>query len=340
MQTNLESLLLDILVDMNIYNPIQVLRYWFFSAYLIMAVSCKLMPHSDKVAAEIDRTRVYRLLLNPAADSKYPYEISTRSEYNFEVEGRKMDNLTKVNAAVVYNISKDSTGDFVIHIQYDKLHVYSKNGDSESDLDAANAANSGDPVEILLGGLKEANIVAKVSPAGEVRSVSGFREIYNKYVNPLPAANTYQLTPAIKQRWDNLVGEQLINKNMEQLFRIFPDSAVHIGDKWQLSSKEKGDIVLNTATSFTLTGIQDQTAFLESEGQLSSDSVTQFMGNTVTTDLKGKQKGEYQVDTKTGMMLSATVSVTAEGTLQVMGRDVPLTINSQVKIERIKMARN
>lgn len=291
------------------------------------------MPNSDKVAAEYDPTRVYQLRLNPPAGSKYHYDISSGSNYKFEVDDKKIDNLSKVNASVLYTIDTDSTGDFVFHVQYDKILVYTKNGDAESDLDAANAANSIDPVERLLGGLKEANIVAKISPAGAVRSVSGFTEMYNKYVSPLPASNVYQ-SNIVKQRWDNLIGEEMINKNMEQLFRIFPDSAVHIGDKWKLSSRQKGEIALNTTNSFTLKGIKDQTAFLESEGAIASDSVTQFMGNTVTSNLKGQQKGEFQVDTRTGMLLSATVNVTVEGTLQVMGRDVPLTINSQVKMQQ------
>ncbi|GGB08977.1 DUF6263 family protein [Puia dinghuensis] len=91
---------------------------------------------------------------------------------------------------------------------------------------------------------------------------------------------------------------------------------------------------MKIVNSFTLTDIHDQTAFIESEGIITSDSATQFMTYNVTTGLKGEQKGEYQVDSKTGMLLSATVNVTVEGTLQVIGRDIPLTMRSQVKMER------
>lgn len=297
------------------------------------AVSCKIMPNSDRVFADVDRTKVYRLKLDPAAGSKYHYDISSRSDFNFKAVDKKIDNHSKVNASVDYVINKDSAGDFVIRIQYDKIHVYSKNGDVESDMDAANAAGSVDPVEKLLGELKTANIVAILSPTGEVRSVSGFKDMYDHYMAQTATANVYQMN-IVKERWNHAVGDELINKNMEQLFRIFPDSAVLIGDKWRLNSSQKGELGLKTANSFTLTDIHDQTAFIESEGTITSDSVTQFMSYTVTTDLKGEQKGKYQLDTKTGMMLSATVNVTVEGTLQVMGRDIPLTIRSQVKMER------
>jgi hypothetical protein len=188
---------------------------------------------------------------------------------------------------------------------------------------------------VLLGGLRTANIVAVVSPTGQVRSVSGFKDMYDRYVSQSATANPFELN-AVKERWNHTVGDELVNKNMEQLFRIFPDSAVHIGDKWQQApSSQKGELGLKPTNTFTLTDIHDHTAFIESQGTITSDSTaTQFMGYSVTTDLKGKQTGEYQVDTKTGMLLSATINVNVEGTLQAMGREIPLTIENEVKIKR------
>ena len=86
--------------------------------------------------------------------------------------------------------------------------------------------------------------------------------------------------------------------------------------------------------SFTLTDIRDQTAFIESEGTITSDSVSKYMGNDVATDLKGEQKGEFQVETRTGMLVSARVTATVKGTLQVMDREIPLTIETSLKMDR------
>jgi hypothetical protein len=300
--------------------------------------SCKIGVNPDRLAANADPSKVYRLMLEPPAGSKYYFKVSSRSDYHFTAGDKKIDNLSKVDAFVYYTFSRDSAGDYVINVQYDKVHVYSKNGDEESDLDAANAGSSGDAVEQLLGGLRTANIVAVVSPSGQVRSVSGFKEMYDRYVSQSATANPYQLN-AVKERWNHTVGDELVNKNMEQLFRIFPDSAVHVGDKWQLGAGGgRGELGLKTINSFTLTEIRDNTAFIESEGAITSDSAaTPFMGNNVTTNLKGKQSGEYQLDTKTGMVVSATVKVNVEGTLEAMGREIPLSLETTVKIERQKL---
>jgi Family of unknown function (DUF6263) len=297
-------------------------------------LSCKIGSSSDRLAAENDPTRVYRLRLSPPAGAKYYYDVSSRSDYNFTAQDKKIENLSKVDVGVYYTFNKDSAGDQVIRIQYDKIHVFSKNGDDVSDLDAANASGSIDPVEQLLGGLRTANIVAVVSPTGQVRSVSGFKYMYDQYVSQSATVNPFALN-AVKERWNHTMGDELVNKNMEQLFRIFLDSAVHVGDKWQLGSAVRGELGLKTNNSFTLTEIRDHTAFIESSGAITADSAaTQFMGYNVTTNLTGKQTGEYQVDTKTGMVLSATVTVNVEGTLETMGREIPLTIESEVKMKR------
>jgi len=308
-------------------------KFLFLAFLLAGACSCKLQPNSDRLAGEYAGARTFQLRLNPPAGSNYSYDITSRSEYKFEAGDKKIDNRSKVDASVVYLIDKDSTGNFVFRIRYDKVHIYSKNGDAESDLDAANASNSVDPVEQLLGSLRDANIVATLGPTGEVKSVSGFREMYDRFMAQFRTANAYQIA-TVKQRWESTVGNELIHKNMDQLFRIFPDSAVHIGDKWHLNSKQKSEFGLNTAMSFTLTDIRDQTAFIESEGTITSDSVSKYMGNDVATDLKGEQKGEFQVETRTGMLVSARVTATVKGTLQVMDREIPLTIETSLKMDR------
>ena len=58
-------------------------------------------------------------------------------------------------------------------MKYDKIHLYTKKGDTETDLDADNAGLTADPTEKMLGILKSANILATVGPMGAVKSASG-----------------------------------------------------------------------------------------------------------------------------------------------------------------------
>jgi hypothetical protein len=109
---------------------------------------------------------------------------------------------------------------------------------------------------------------------------------------------------------------------------------VHIGDKWKLFSNEKSDISFNVKNFYTLKEINDGVASIESNGEIASDSTdTNLMGYNVTTDLKGQQQGEYAMDIKTGMLMHCKITAAIKGTIQMMGREIPIEIEMNVKID-------
>ncbi|HZE85249.1 MAG TPA: DUF6263 family protein [Puia sp.] len=298
----------------------------------LAAVSCKTRPGADRQYAAGDENGIYRLRLNPANGSKYHYEISNESEFKLEINDKKVDNQSRRDVGVYYQVTKDTAGNFILAIRYDKIHIYTKQNDAETEMDAANAANSLEPAEKMLGLLTGAELVATVTPLGEVKSVNGYKELESKIMAGFDERDTYGKAKAQGQ-WDKLVGEELIGRNMDQLFKIFPDSAVHVGDKWSLNSRQKGEIGINSRTSYTLQEIHNETAVIVSEGELTSDSTATMMGYNVTTDLKGRQKGEYQMEARSGMLKSATITADIEGTITAAGKEIPVVIKSSVKLK-------
>jgi hypothetical protein len=308
-------------------------KYFFIYGVAACALSCRIQPNSDRKYLEGDATKAYTLRLNPPIGSKFYYGISSQSEFSLEVSDKKVDKENKTNAGIYYTLNKDSAGDLVMGMQYDKIHIHSKDGDNESDMDAANAAGSSDVVEKLLGSLKEAGITVTMSPTGVVRSVSGLKEMEDRLLAQVSSISSPEKN-AMKGKLDKLIGEELVGRSMDQMFRIFPDSGIHIGDKWERDSRQKGEIVLTSRNSYTLQAIRDGVAYIDSEGAITSDSVTNYMGYDVATDLKGQQRGEYQLEMRTGMLLNATLTAKIEGSLQLLGRDIPVTIRNSVKIDR------
>jgi len=43
--------------------------------------------------------------------------------------------------------------------------------------------------------------------------------------------NTRQM---VENQWNQVVGEGLIKKNIDDLFKVFPGRAIHIGDTWKV----------------------------------------------------------------------------------------------------------
>jgi hypothetical protein len=116
---------------------------------------------------------------------------------------------------------------------------------------------------------------------------------------------------------------------MEQLFYLFPASAIRVGETWTIESKQKGDIQFDVVTTYTLQNVRDGIAFIESDGTMTNDkNATVVMGQTVTGNLSGKQEGNYQVDVVSGMLLTSEIHSTVKGTLQIIGREVPVVVKN------------
>jgi hypothetical protein len=311
---------------------------------LFFVISCKIQPASNRHNDDNNPNRVYHLRLNPTIGSQYTYTVTRSTEFELEVDGMKVDNKNQSKIEVTCTIVKDSAGDFLLNIAYNKIHLYSKNGDTEQEMeeDADKAEGSTDAVEKMLGILKGANLQAVVSATGQIKSMQGDEEIRNKLMARFSPGDTNAKTIA-SQQWDQQVKEGLLENNMEQLFKEFPDSAVHVGDRWKLSSIQQEQIDLANKASCQLKEIVDGTAVIHSEGEISCDHSAGIMNGTpYTADLRGEEESDLAMETSTGMLLSSTSASEIAGTISSMGRNIPVTINISTKLEghRVKYEPN
>jgi Family of unknown function (DUF6263) len=304
-------------------------------AFLIL--SCMNQSNSGRNYGGLNENKVYRLHLNPGAGSEYFYNISNESQVNLEVNGKKANNQNKSTIRVHFNINKDSSRNFLMEMKYEKIHVYSKNGDKEMDLDADQGVASIDPVEKMLGYLKTADIKAVISPSGEVKSVSGYKELGAKIMGSVNSSDAYARN-IMQSQWDQMVGEGMIKNNMTRLFKIFPDSAVQVGDKWNLNSRQSVGLGINSQTLYILKKIDSGLATIVSTAEINGDSTsTKYMGYDVTTDITGDGRGEYEIDINSGMLLKASMTINATGTIQMMGREIPVAIEVTIKMNGKKV---
>ena len=300
----------------------------------IFFISCKTHPSSDRNYA--GDGKVYKLRIDPLSGSKYQYQISSGSVLNMEVDSKPVENIKKADVTINYGIDKDSLGDFVLNITYDKIHVYTKSNDQVTDINAENA-NSVDPMERLLAAVKAGEIIATVNKIGEVKTMNGFTEIASKI---LSEASTISLPDKqqVQQQWKSVVEQGMVKKNIDQLFKMFPDSAIHIGDRWRMTSEDEAGISFAIKNVYTLRSIKDGIADIESQGEITSDKTsTLLMGVDVVAELTGQQQGSYSMDVRTGMLVDCKMSADIEGKIQMMGRDIPVKISTSVKMNGRKI---
>ena len=95
-------------------------------------------------------------------------------------------------------------------------------------------------------------------------------------------------------------------------------------------------VIKNT---YKLKAINSEIALIQSSAKISNDnSPMNFQGlNNVTASIEGEQEAEYEMEAKTGMLISCNIITNVSGTVQVMGREVPIKIKTVVTIKGKKI---
>ena len=314
-----------------------------FPAYLLLCLSfltsCQTQQRGNTDSDKFDAGKTIRLRLNPATGSGYYYDIVNETDIDVEVDNKKVDSHNKTEAGVTYSINVDSAGNYLFSSVYDKLHISSQKGDIKTELDATNGSISPNPVERMLGMLKDATINVTITPMGNVIDMSGYKEIGEKLISGF---SKYDIAgrKAAREEWETNIGNGLIKKNFDQLFKIFPDSAVHLGDTWKLIYREQGDLSYNVTGQYKLKAINAEIAVIESTGKIStSENSTNALKleGSPSANLTGNQSAEFEIETKTGMVINCRIKTALEGTIVTLGREVPVKAKMTVKVSGKKI---
>jgi hypothetical protein len=272
--------------------------------------------------------------LKPTIGSSYYYDIANKTDISLEAEGKTVKTVNHSTVGVDYKIGQDSSGNFVYTIRYDKIRIHTEKGDEVTDADAANASQAFTPLEKMLGTLKEATITATVDSSGTIIAVSGYEELGAKLIETI-----YSADPTVKRsaylQFEKVVGDGIVKQNMEQFFMFFPDSAIHVGDTWNISSRQKGELPMNVNTRYTLESINDNIAIITAQAKLKSDGgASSIVGySNAVAELEGTQEGQLQVDMQSGMLISSETDSEIGGSIQLMGREIPLTVRNSIRLK-------
>ena len=299
---------------------------------LLCLVACQLDSQKNNRTSK----EAFKFAINPSITLEHAYDIENETEFETEVDGKEVRNVTKSTIGAVYKMRRDSLDNYIIDITYDKILLHTKNGQEETELSADNGTYSVNPVEKLLGHLKGAKLTAVLNQKGETKEIRGYKELGDKIMASF-AKDDIQGKAMAQKQWEGMMRQQLVDNNLGQLFKIFPDSLVHVGDQWKITTQQKEHFNLKVDNTYILEEIDDKIASIRVTGKIQSDNNSASLsGYQIATDLSGEQKGEYKVDLATGMPIKSVLESITEGKIHTMGREVPIKIENKVTIQRRK----
>jgi len=277
--------------------------------------SCK---NSDAPAGSV-------LKFNLEKNKQYDYEIV------WDMDQKVMDRDNKINLLAGYSFEVTEEKDKIKTLRgvYKSFRLYMKIMDMEMDIDTdkpvdtiSEGENKGDQMSMMkkiFTGIKGKIFTMKVDEEGNVLSVSGFDEIINSMIDSAGVNEDMKLQ--MKVSLMDQFNEQELKNQFAQVFMIFPNKSVKVGDSWQKKYLMSGKMPANFSTTYTVKQIEGN--------QVTLDAKTAIAPAGGEMEVKGEQTGTLLVDSKTGLVLHAEFNQDME----TKTGDFQITIHSKGKIK-------
>ena len=296
---------------------------------LIFFTACKFVPADDsKNETYLKEGPAFNVLLNPENGSTYRYTVSNKTDVEAEVNEQEVVSKNYSDMVISYAVGRDTANDLLLTMQYEKIKLKVQNGKEETELDADNAKYSLSMLEKMLGGLQESKFEIQLKPNGTVKNIGGFKEAGDRVFKQIQFKNMQEMQVA-RELWDKTIEANMVRQSVNQFFRIFPDSSIHLREKWTITQTQEGEFDLKTTTTYFVKAITEDKVFVESVAVITSNSETTEALRNVA-DLKGEQTGEYVLELKTGMLLSAKLTANIKGNVMIQGGNAPIKIKSVI----------
>jgi hypothetical protein len=300
-------------------------------SFIVSVISCQ--------SGHLPSDKGYKENIHLILNDRYYYHIISEINSHAELSDKKLESSRKIDLDLMYTIVRDSADTIGVKITYDNLHVSINNNGLDKDIVAKSSGESDDPMDKFFGSLLGCSIEVYLNQKGDVLGVVGYNEVSDKILASL-ALKEGSVKNNIRQQMNKMVGEEFIKGLFQQAFKVFPDKAVYVNDSWSQQGASSQEIKVNMKTIFTLHSISNNIAKIDLRSVLNKteggDSIN-VVGYNVLADLEGGEKGYFDVDTVSGIVINGQCTLSLEGKIQMMGREIPVKITSEKKMEGKKI---
>lgn len=279
--------------------------------YILLAVLPLLIGCEAEVVQQAANEPIV-LTLQLQQDSIYKYDIKNDISLTHQIDKENNinihQNMTLSSAIKVESVTSNQTD---IMVTYNRITMSSGNQlfalEFDSELD--------DGTEAMYENLRqliERPFNLSLSPTGKILSSQSIEVERNTF----QSAYTFN--------------DSSIRKVLQYAFNVYPKLAVKRGDSWQKKIKTSiGFTNIVARNVYQLMSIEDTVAHVEIRGKLTSENVD---GNNSTVNITGTQKGSYDINIKTGLVISGKLEQDLSGEMNITGDLTPVEIESRVYI--------
>ncbi|HKO82104.1 MAG TPA: DUF6263 family protein [Chitinophagaceae bacterium] len=272
---------------------------------------------------------------SPSAGKVLKFNLEKGKAYDYDLiwdmDQQMMGQDSKINISGGYTIdvTDDKNNVKTLKAVYKDFKMYMKMMGMELDIDTDKPVEplSGEDIKAnplgmmsrIFTGIKGKEFIMKVDEEGKVLEVSGFEQIVNGMVDSLETGEDIkmQIRASLKDQFN----AQNIKDQFAQVFTIFPNKEVKVGDTWEKSWQLGGRMPAKYVTKYTVKEIEGDHVSLAAQTSIGSDNDDM--------KIKGTQTGNLLVDSKTGLVINAEFAQDMQTTTR--GMDIKTIGKGKIK---------
>jgi hypothetical protein len=248
----------------------------------------------------------------------------------WDMNQKMMGKETKISIGAVYSIKVDEDKDHVksmtsIYRSFRmNMDVMGMKIDVDTDKPAlaeGEDAPGGMPIAMMnkvFSGIVGKSFNMKVDEEGKVLEVTGFREMLQGLADSLGLDEQKRQT--MMSSLNDQFNEQTVKDQFGQIFTIFPNKEIKVGDSWDKSFVTGGKMAAKYNTTYTVKEIEGDHVTLSTKTRIET---------TGDMDLKGDQTGTVIIDSKTGLMINGDFDQDIK--IKVQGMSIDMTGKGKIK---------
>lgn len=280
-----------------------------------------------------------KITLKPNFKAGESYTLDCKMDMNQEIMG--MHNIMNMGFGYKMDVKDATANDINMNMTFSRISMnmqspaiqFSYNSDSSN----SSASTAAGPAEAMQGAFKvfDAMVGKSISVTldanGKVKEVKGYNELLQSVMDS--AKGTGIPSEALKTS----MNEDQIKQVYQQAFGMYPGKPVGVGDKWSVDMKiNQSGMPMATKTNYTVKEINpiENEVILDVDGTIGTegDGTVNTNGVNMKMKMKGTQKGEMTVDSRTGFVKDCKLIQDIKAEMEVMGQNMPLDMKNTITL--------
>lgn len=279
------------------------------------------------------KNQVYEIDFNPIPGQAYKYDVTEETRTLVTENGERNNRVN--NLALTYDYTLPGSENSPVQLTCNAFSIHQENGTGELfDIDAGTASASTDPGLRMFSAFSGAKMQAKLDENGRIQSISGLKDVYDQMttIGRVDGENNDGLAYSWQRGYDGGYFAGLVAKG----WKLSPGEPVEVGDSWIGTDSLNADPNIQVPTRYTLRKERDGILYIQSDADV--DIINLPVPRSVhpgQITIKGKQRGEWQVDALSGVVLEVHTNLTAEGKLVAGEGSIPMHIDSNCTVKKV-----